>query len=281
MPLIFPVGAAILQAASTTLDKVVMSVKRVTYKTYTGISFPLIFFITLIIFFIFRPPLSLSLFSGKVLWLVIISAALTIIANVMFYRALKNEKLNEIEVISLLGNIPLIIFTGFIFVSERNPFIIFLALLSSASVVWAHWRKDHFQIAKKTKLLLFWILLISPFGGIITKIILETWNPISFELVRSGIVALILGPLFFRYEKGVSLKAFLLLLATNALTSIAWILYYFSFQQFGIIQTVLIFSIQPLLVYFASICLLKEKFHWKKFVSFVIILVSIIISMLV
>jgi len=278
MALIFPIGASILQAASYTLDKVTLSVKKVTYKTYLGISFPLIFFITLIIFFIFKPPLSLSLFSGNAVYYMIILAVLTIFTNLIFYGTLKTEKVSEVETISLLGQVTLIIFTGFIFASERNPTIIALALLASLSIIWSHWRKDHVQIAKRIKLFLFWTLIVSPFSLIITKVLLETWNPISLELVRVGIIALIFGPLYFRFEKKASPKAMLLLVATNILTTIAWILYFFSFQKFGVIETVLIFSIQPLLVYFASIFFLKEKLHWKKFVSFLIILASIAVS---
>jgi len=278
MSLIFPIGASVLQAGSYTLDKVVLSLKKVTYKTYIGISFPLIFLITLIIFFIFRPPLSLSLFSGKFLYLIVILIVLTIFTNILFYRALDADKVNEIQTLSLLGQVSLIIFTSIIFISERKPAIVFLALICSLSVIWAHWKKNHIQIAKKTKLYLLWTIFISPFSMIIIKILLETWNPISLELVRIGFVALILCPLFLRFEKKASAKAFLLLVITNILTTIAWILYFFSYQKLGIIQTVLIFSVQPLLVYFASIFLLKEKLHWKKFVSFLIILTSIIVS---
>ncbi len=281
MSLLFPIGASVLQAASFTLDKVTLSVKKVTYKTYLGISFPLIFFITLIIFFIFKPPLSLSLFSGNALYLFIGLIVLTIGTNIIFYRTLKSEKISEIETLSLLGQVSLIILTSFIFASERNPVIIFLALLSSVSVIWCHWRKDHVQIAGKIKLYLFWTVAISPFTMIITKVLLETWNPISLELVRMGFVALIFGPLFIKYSKKASFKAILLLIATNILTTIAWILYFFSYQKFGVIQTVLIFSIQPLLVYFASVFLLREKLHWKKFVCFLIILTSIIISRII
>ena len=206
---------------------------------------------------------------------------LTIFTNLIFYRTLDTEKVSEVETLSLLGQITLIIFTSFIFASERNFLIIFLALLCSASVVWSHWRKDHFQVAKNTKLYLLWTILISPFGMIITKVLLETWNPISLELVRGGFVALLFGPLYLRFERKASPKALLLLVATNILTTVAWILYFFSIQKLGVIETVLIFSIQPLLVYFVSISLLKEKLHWKKFVSFLIILASIIVSMIV
>lgn len=281
MSLIFPIGASVLQAASFTLDKMILSVKKVTYKTYLGISFPLIFFITLIIFFIFRPPLSWSLFSGNALYLIIALVILVLVGNLIFYRTLKSEKISEVETLSLLGQITLVIYTGIIFPLESKPSVIFLALLCSASVVWSHWRKGHLEIAKKTKLYLFWTILITPFTMVISNYLLKTWNPISLELVRNGLVALVLGPLFLRYEKKASVKALLLLLATNILTTIAWILYFFSFQKFGIVQTVLIFSLQPLLVYFASIFLLKEKLHWKKLASFIIILASIAISRII
>ena len=274
-------GAAVLQAASFTLDKVVLSLKRVTYKTYIGVSFPMIFMINLIIFLIFRPPFSLSLFAGKYLYLIILTIILTIITNLLFYRALDADKLSEMQTLSLLSTIPLIIFTSIIFASERNFLIIFLALIASSSVIWAHWQRNHFQIAKKTKLFLFWTLLISPFGGIIIKTLLEVWNPISLELVRAFALSVILGPIFFKHARKAKLKTISLLIIVNLLTSVAWILYFFSYQKLGIIQTVLIFSLQPLLVYFASIIVLKEKIHWKKLVSFLIILVAIVVARMV
>lgn len=198
MNFIFPILATILQAGSFTLDKVVLSVRRVSFKTYTGISFPLIFFITLIIFLIFQPPLSLSLFSGKLLWLILLSILLTITVNLVFYRALDAGRLGEIQTIDLLKNIPIIILASFIFTAERNFIVIFSALTASVAIIWSHWQKGHFQIAKHTAPFLFCALAISPLQAVISKELLNIWNPISLELVRSGAIALILGPLFFK-----------------------------------------------------------------------------------
>src|SRR3989344_660954 len=277
MSIILPVASAVLQAGSLTIDKITLSIKNITYKTYTGISFPLILLINFIIFLIFAPQLSSSLFAWKFILLILLSSILSIIGNFLFYRALKKDGLNEIEVISLLGNIPLIIFTSLIFASERaNPLIIGLALLSSAAIIWSHWKKDHFQIAKKTLGLLIFTLLVSPFRGVIAKVLLEAWNPISLQLAITIIPAIFFSFMFIKSEKKVTGKAFLLLLATNILSTVAWILYFFSYQQLGVIYTVLIFSLQPLLVYFSSFFLLKEKFHKKKFIAFLIILLSII-----
>ena len=278
MSLILPISAAILQAASFTIDKFTLLIKRVTYKTYIGISFPLAFLFTLIIFLMFKPPLTLELFAGKYLWLLILSIILIIGTNVIFYRALKSDLLSEIQTISLITNIPLIIFAAFIFTDERNILIILLALITIGSVIWSHWEKGHFKIAKKTFPFLVWALIVAPFSGIISKILLEIWNPISLELVRNGAIAFLFIFMFFKSIKSVPKKALPLLLLTNLLTTTAWILYFFSFKILGITQTVLIFSLQPLLVYFSSVYFLKEEFHWKKFAAFIIILVAIFIS---
>jgi len=280
MSLIFPVGASILQAASFTMDKFILSVKKVTPKTYMGVSFPLIFIFTLIIFFIFNPPLTFDLFAGKYFWLILLSIFLIIGSNIIFYRALKSDLLSEIQTIELLREIPLIIFAAIIFADERNLLIVALALIATTSVIWSHWENGHFKIKKKTFLFLLWTILITPFAGIISKILLEIWNPISLGLIRNGIIAIIFIPLFFKNIKSLSQKTIPFLLLTNLLTTIAWILYFFSYQILGIIQTVLIFSLQPLLVYFTSVFLLKEKFQWKKSIAFVIILSAIIISQL-
>lgn len=278
MNLIFPVLAAVLQAGSFTLDKVVLSLRRIDYKTYIGISFPLYFAITLIIFLIFQPSLSLSLFTGKFFWLILLSIFLTIAANVIHYRALDADKLSEIQTIDLLHTIPLIILASIIFTDERNVVAIISALTASLAIIWSHWEHHHFRIAKYTLPFLLSALTIGPFRSIIFKELLTIWNPISLELVLSGATALAIAPFFFRRAQNISLKASLLLVAINALSAIAWILYYFSYQRSGIIYTVLIFSLQPILVYFASLFFLKESFQKKKFIAFLIILAAILVA---
>lgn len=275
MNFILPIFAAFLQAGSFTLDKIVLSIRRVNFKTYTGVSFPLIFLITLVIFLIFRPPLSFELFSGNLLWLLLVSIIIMVITNLVFYRALDDDKLSEIQTLNLLPGIPIIIFSSIIFADERNYFVIIPALIASFAIIWSHWQHHHFEIAKKSLPFLIWSLSIAPVGAAISKVLLANWNPISLELVRSGTIALILGPLFFRYSSKITGKSFFILFAANILTSIAWILYYFSYQISGIVFTILVFSLQPLLVYFSSVFILKEPLRWKKVIAFFIVLLSI------
>jgi drug/metabolite transporter (DMT)-like permease len=69
-----------------------------------------------------------------------------------------------------------------------------------------------------------------------------------------------------------------LLLLTNLFTTSAWILFYFSYQISGVIYTILLFSIQPLLVYGAGIFLLEEKMEKRKLLAFTIVLAAIAIA---
>jgi len=131
MNFLYPLGAAVLQAASSTLDKVTLSIKKVTYKSYNGISFPLIFLFTLILFLIVKPNLSINQFTPFLIILILVSTIFSIITNLLYYRALKSDLLSEMQTFSLLSHIPLIILTALVFSEERNPIIIILAIISA------------------------------------------------------------------------------------------------------------------------------------------------------
>ena len=271
----FPIAAAVLQAVSFTLDKVILSIKKVTYKTYNGISFPLIFLFTLIIFFIIRPEINPAMFDKKYILLIVASATIGIVTNIFFYRALKSDLLSEMEVVSLIGGVPLIVFASLFFADERNYLVVLLALFSVVALVWSHWEKHHFHIAKKTWPFLIWALAVSPFRGVISKSLLLTWSPIMIQLVLDGLIAIVFLPIYFKDAKKVPAKAIGFLLLTNLLTTVAWILYLYSYQLSGIVYTVLIFTLQPLIVYFTSVFFLKEKVHAKKAIAFLLIVAAI------
>lgn len=278
MDIFLPILSAILQAGSFTLDKIILSLKRITYQTYVGISFPLIFFINLVIFFIFRPPFTAHLFTGFLPWLFLALGIITIVTNLLYYRALDEDRLGEIQTIELLRSLPVIIFSSILFTNERNYSIFIPAIIASLIVVWSHWEKHHINIRRKTLTYLVWSLIAAPITAILVKLLLTSWNPIVLQLLLFGFLACILTPLFYKKNKHVSRKAIGLLLLTNILSCLGWLLYYFSFQRSGIVYTTLIFSLQPLLVYFASILILKEHPNLKKTIAFGIVLISIAIA---
>jgi len=267
--------AAVLQASSFTLDKVILSIRGVNFRTYTGLSYPLIFAITLVIFLLVRPPFSLQLVSGHLRWFFLALIILSVVTNLIFYRALDHDCLGEIQTIDLFGNLPTILLAMLLFKDERNLFIIVPALVASCALVWAHWQHHRLVIARHTMHFVVWTVTGHPLAASVSKLLLRAWNPIVLELMRSGVMAVVLGLIFSHELKRASLKTGLLLVITNILTTLAFILFYFSYQRLGIVHTMLLFSLQPILVYIASLALLKEKLQPKKLIAFCIVLICI------
>lgn len=274
---IFPFLAAVLQATSATLDKVILS-KKVNFRGYLGISFPISFFVTLIIFSIYKPTISYEFFSGFQLFWLLVSIILTILTNYIIYKALAQDYLGEIETIGLVAAIPTIILSSIVFTSERNFFVVILAIIASAAIIWSHLEGGKLSIRKNTLPFLVCALTLMPLNAIVMKILLSHWSPISLELIRNGVVAAVFLPMFQKSIKATNFTAMLFLLLTNVLTSVAWILFFFSYQKIGIIYTILLFSLQPILVYFAAIFILKEQPQYKKIVAFIIVIASIAIA---
>lgn len=275
MGLLFPIVAAFLQAASITLDKFILSLKWVNFRTYTGVSFPLSFLVNLVLFFIFHPLFPDNWFMGYYGLLLLASIATGLVTNILFYRALDNDKLGEIETLSLLNVIPVIIISSLIFTDERNAAVIVPALLASAAIIWSHWERHHIKIARDTLPYLCWSLTIAPLSAIISKELLTVWNPIALEMVRTGALAALFLFMFRDAITKVPAHALRLLIVTNVFTTVAWVLFYFGYQRLGIVHTLLLFSLQPFLVYLTSIFVLKERPSWKLTVAFAVVLVSI------
>jgi len=278
MNLLFPFLAAVIQAGSYTLDKVTLSIKRIGFKEYTGASFPLIFLFTLIFFFVFRPPLDSVLFSNGSLLLLAASIVILIGNNLFFYRALDKDDLSELQIFDLFVSIPIILFASFVFSDERNLVTIVLALTASLAIVWSHWENHHFKIARLTAPYFIWIIAAGPINAAIAKKLLIDWNPIALEMFKNGGLALVFGLFFIKQVSRIPKRGWLFLVATNLLSAVAYILYYYSYKLSGIVYTSLIFALQPLLVYFASLFFLKEPFHRKKGVAFIVVLISIVIA---
>lgn len=275
MFIFLPLAAALLQASSLLLDKTILSIRRMNFGLYTGAGFPLYFLMVGLFFLVIRPPLDIIYFSGNLGLLLILSIALAAGTNFVFYRALESDHLGELESLGLLQSIPTILFSSFIFPDERHYALIIPALIASSAVVWAHWKKHHFAMARATIPFLVWILVAAPVGAATMKTLLATWNPISLEFFRSGALALIFAYLFFRKPRLIPSRVIPPLLLTNFLSASAWILFYISYQRLGIVHTLLLFSLQPLLVYFGSLFFLKEALEWKKTVAFVIVIAAI------
>lgn len=275
---IAPLIAAVLQAGSATIDKLALNLRQISYKTYTAISYPLLFFFDVIAWFIFRPRWDVRLFTGHIGVLLFVSIAVSILINVLYYRALKKDRLSELNTFGMMAQIPVIIILAWLYHNERAWSHVIPALVAAGTLVWAHWERHKIRIAPDTLPFLLVMLVSAPLLAVMSKEILTVWNPISMELVRDGVIALILIPLFHSSLHHIPRHGWFLLLTTNLLSSAAWILFFLGYKHLGVVYTGLLFSLSPLLVYLSSLFLLKERFEPKKLVAFIVVLSSIVIA---
>ncbi|MEK7660220.1 MAG: EamA family transporter [Patescibacteria group bacterium] len=270
--------AAVLQATSTIIDKAFFNASHKGYQTYVAISFPLVALFSGFAFFWFDIPFHFGTFVEVSGVLFLVSVLITFGGNMFYYRAMAVDAVYEVQLIGLLHNFPVIILSSLLFTGERHMTTIIAATIAVLAVIWSHIDSSQIRLEPKTKQFLLYEMAVSPFGVVAAKVLLETIHPIAFEFLRTFALAILVAPLFISYIAPVSTKGVLLLISTNIITTIAWILYFYSIQQLGILSSVLIFSIQPLLVYMGSALLLKERFEWKKAVALVVVICAISIN---
>jgi len=275
MNFLFPFVGAILNSLASALDKSALFLRGVNSKSFLGTGYPLSFLGAIVLFFIVRPPLSLNLFGGISWLLILLWVAISVGLNFLFYQALQRDELGEIQVAGLFKDLLIILVSSIVFADERNLLVIVFALVASISVIWSHWENRRFNVKKHTLLLVAYSLISAPIIATISKILLRTWDPVSLQMVRWGILSIIFISLFYKAVKKIQKSAYPLLILTNFISVVGWALYYYSYQISGIIYTVLLFSLQPFLVYLMSIFFLKETFQPKKAFAFGIVLISI------
>lgn len=278
MNFIIPVLSSFLTASSRTFDKAVLNFRGISSKIYNAISFPFYALFSFILMILFSMKFNPLIVNEEYFFFFAISIFFLAFTNLVFYRALKKNKLTEIEMISLMGYLPLIILSGIIFTDERNYKIILFSLIAVIVLIWGHWEKHHIKLAKNTEYFLYWMILIIPINGILSKKLLEVWDPLQLLFARDLIISLIFIPLFLRHFRGMEKKAWIYTALGAFIGTFGAFLYYYSYQISGIVLTVLVFSLAPLFVYLMSYVFLKEKFDLKKFIAFIMILVCIVLS---
>ena len=247
--------------------------KRIDWQTYTSISFPLLMLFDALFLLIVHPAINWNSLGGIAGVFVIVTIVAGFITNTLYYRALDDENLHELQTWSVFLGIPTIIVTSILFTDERRLVVLIPALVAIAAVTWSHMRENHgLAIRPKTVAFIGWMFVAAPALTVMNKVILETWNPILLELVRDSTLAFIFWLIVFKGIKHVNKTAWAFLLATNICSSAGWILYYYGFQRLGIVETMLVFSLQPVLTYGFALVFLKEKLHPRQLIAFVVVL---------
>lgn len=277
---IFTGIAAVINASAANLDKYILSKEKIHWKLYLVASFFLLAIINLPLFLLFG---EIQPQAKETIWLIALalSIILSVIVNILYYAALQHEKLSEIQPITLLAPLFTIIGASIFLKDERDTVVIILAVIAALTLAWAHLKKEHIKFHKALVPLLIYVILVAPFSAILHRKLLTIYNPFAFEFILNSVVFLALFLIYRPRWSKLHKKNPKILIITNILWTIGWILVFYSYTWIGVIRTTLIMMLSPLLVYVFARVFLKEKLYWKNVVALVIILICVTIAQIV
>src|SRR3990172_5519876 len=272
-----PILAAIILSTETLLDKKILTGYNVSYRDFVGIG----------MFFVWIFILPMSLFLGQIkpealsmtyIGYLIIVSILAVLYNLIYFRSLQHEHVVDILPFVLITPLVTIVFAS-IFAGEHNSKILILGFLASTILILTHIERKHLIFNRYLAALIIYSILFAT-EAIFIKKLLVVYSPIALYAARVSITAFLMGiAVKPRFER-ISPKPLTMLLLVAFLASIRYPLIYFSFKAVGIIFTVLILTLEPVLTYILSVLFLKEELKWKNAFGVLVILAIVIYAQL-
>ncbi len=273
---IIPTIAAVSGSLEMFLNKFILSKEKVNYKLFTAASFILLSLLMLIISpFLFEFNYNFFLPINIILLLVVV--VIGTIANVWLFHGMKSEQLTETDALLVFGNMFTILFSAIVYADERNPYILIPALIASLALVLSHVKKHHLKF-HKSALMILGAMVFFAVENVIVKSLLNTYNAFSLYFIRCFFIMIILVIYFRPNIVSLGKKRFFHLTITQILIIIQLVLTYYSFQKFGVVYTMLIMTLMPILLYIYALFWLKEKLEMKKMIAGIVILICVVVA---
>lgn len=267
--------SAISGAIGLILSKIVLTRRHMSVHIFAPLLFLFLFLITAIsVPWIGRFDIAQALtllFIGYFLLMVSIAG----VWNVFYYRAIKNETIQEFEIIILFVPLVTTLMSALFLPDERNIRVLIAALLASAALVLSHLEKRHFKFTPYSNWLFLGVVLIS-LESIITKKLLGVWSPAALYTARTFYVFLFLTFLSRPSFKNLTPKSFILTVAAALSGVVYMVTKFYGYQTLGIIYTTLVLVLEPLFTLILDRLVLKEKFKPRFLVAAVVIIVAVL-----
>jgi drug/metabolite transporter (DMT)-like permease len=201
--------------------------------------------------------------------------ALAIIGNLLYYWGLEHEKISEIEPFLLFTPLITIVVAGFFYSNERIWPVYVAAVIASAVLAWAHLKRKHLAFRLGLVVILLYALTYG-FEVVVTRQLLTIYDPFALYLLRSsGVLALLflVSPPKFSWIKP---HHFAVMGILGALAVASVVATYTAFQLRGVSETIFIFTLGPVLVYFLSVIFLRERWRRKNIIASIAILALVV-----
>lgn len=270
--------AALISAFSGSIgliyDKVILSRERIALRVYLPLVFVFLCgFTVLLVPTLGRIDLGIALLPNS-LFLFFLMILMAIASNVLFYQSVQKERMYEHEMISMMAPLVTVILAAIFFPEERDMRIFLLALIASVALIFARSEKSHFLIDRQGYNLLLGIVLISA-ESIIFRELLYSYTPVALYAIRTFFLAVFFMAYYNPRYKQVSNKHWWMIAATAFLGAVSMIARLYAFDTIGVIHSMLIAVLSPLVIFFASWEVLHERIRARVVLAGIVILVAV------
>ncbi len=278
MYVLFPIIAALSLGGAITLQKVLLK-KNVNINEYQVLKFLGISIVMLPLLFFFW-KLSPEAFQTRNIIIFSIVVLISTIANKFAFFAFRGDKVNNLEPARAMDPLFVVILAMVFSIFnpeayERDFSIIIPALIAGTALIGFHIEKHHLKFNKYFRAAIYASFLFA-LELVISKLILNLYNPITFYFLRCFGVFLISYLIFHPKMKNLNTKIELEFLGLGILIVLFRVFVYYGYIYLGITLTTLILMLGPIFIYTFARIFLKEKLHWKNIAASVVILLCLL-----
>lgn len=269
--------SAIASASSVIVDKVLLTRQRIPLGVLLAIGFILVSGLSLMIFpFFGRIDWDIALLPNS-LFLLFLMAILALSWNVLYYQGLKKEKVHNHELMMMLAPLMTIILAAVFFPEDLDLRIFGLALIASFALLFAKGQKEHFFLDKGSYNTFLAVILLSA-ETIVIRELLYSYTPVALYTVRVLILAVFFMIYYRPRYSRVTIKHWWMIAGSALIGFVLMLTRYYALADLGIIYTMLILIISPMIVYFFSWELLNEKIRPRVLIAAIVVLTCVTLA---
>lgn len=272
--------SAIAQAIEVLFDKVIVGEKGMSGLVLFKIQVTFVALI-MIIPMMLGGSLLPDFFEFNYLLLFTVLIIVGVTRNILYFTALGNKKMSEIEPVVLMST-PLTVFLAMIMLpDERNFALLLIAIVATLALMFSRLEKKHLDFDKYSWILMGANLLIAV-EVIIVKNMLTVMNAVTLYGIRTAMMAIVLFVLFRNIKIiNLSKKEYFQTFTTGIIACIEYVTKFISIGVIGVVNSALVILLAPILILVFSMIFLKEKVTLKRGIGDVVIILCIIAIVLI
>jgi len=269
--------SAVANAAGLVIDKIILSRERVALRVYLPVLFIFLFAIDVIFLpFLGRVEWSLARIPQS-LFLLILMVIIAIVWNVLYYQDIKEEKLHQHEMLTMLMPLMTVVMAALFFPEELNWRVFWLALIACVTVFWARAERHHFTWDQAAYNMILAVVLMA-LENVIIRELLRVYSPVALYGIRTLMIGLFFAAYFRPRYRQISNRHWKLIALSGLFAITLMIGRFYAFDRLGIVYTILLSVLAPLIAFYASWGILHERIRARVVVASLVILGCVVMA---